>query len=184
MKKLALSFSIVLLSVFFVAAQAPTKAKGKSSAKSTSSSQPTKANTPPASATPSPANVTTTPTDNAADIMFEVENHDFGTIQEGTQATKEFKFTNTGKEPLVLSNVQASCGCTTPKWTSEPIMPGKTGTITAVYNSTGRPGQFTKSITVTSNAKSGVKVLTIKGVVEAKPADQPSPVVVPENPKH
>ena len=83
---------------------------------------------------------------------------------------------------MIISNVQASCGCTTPKWTNEPVAPGKTGVITASYNSSGRPGPFTKSITVTSNAKSTPKVLTINGVVEAKPVEQPSPVVVPETP--
>lgn len=101
-------------------------------------------------------------------IKFETETHDFGTVKEGVQATYEFKFTNTGKDPLVLSNVSASCGCTTPTWPREPIMKNKTGVIKAVYNSQGRPGPFTKSITVVSNA--GTKVLTIKGTVEKAPA--------------
>lgn len=111
-----------------------------------------------------------------AEIAFAVEVHDFGTITEGTQATIEFEFTNTGNAPLVLSSVSASCGCTTPKWTKEPIMPGQKGKITAVYNSTGRPGSFTKSITVASNAKNGTKVLTIKGNVEPKQVAPKSPV--------
>jgi len=134
---------------------------------------------------PTPAKPTTAvaPAPTTPEFLFEAESHDFGTVAEGTQATYEFKFTNTGKEPLIISNVQASCGCTTPKWTNEPVAPGKTGVITAMYNSSGRPGPFTKSITVTSNAKSTPKVLTINGVVEAKPVEQPSPVVVPETPK-
>jgi hypothetical protein len=101
-------------------------------------------------------------------IKFETETHDFGTIKEGVQATYEFKFTNKGNDPLVLSNVSASCGCTTPTWPREPIMKNKTGVIKAVYNSQGRPGPFTKQITVVSNA--GTKVLTIKGTVEKAPA--------------
>lgn len=108
---------------------------------------------------------------NAAELKFDKEVHDFGTIKEGTQATYEFKFTNSGNEPLVITNVQASCGCTTPKWSKEPIKKGETGLITAVYNSKGRPGAFNKAITVTSNAKTSSKVLYIKGTVEAAPAE-------------
>jgi len=58
-------------------------------------------------------------------IKFKAEKHDFGKIVEGTQASYSFEFTNTGKAPVVISNVQPSCGCTTPEWTREPIMPGK-----------------------------------------------------------
>jgi hypothetical protein len=105
---------------------------------------------------------------NAPDFKFETEVHDFGSIDEGTQATFEFAFTNTGKEPLVITNVQASCGCTTPKWSKEPIKPGEKGVISAVYNSTGRPGAFNKQITITSNAKTTPKLIYIKGVVKPK----------------
>jgi len=130
--------------------------------------------------TPTPAPAPANP--NQAEIQFEEESHEFGNIKEGTMATYEFKFKNTGKEPLILSNVQASCGCTTPSWTREPIAPGKTGTVTATYNSNGRPGAFSKSITVTSNSKSGQKVLTIRGFVEQNapaPTQPQSPVVNP-----
>ncbi|HCS19362.1 MAG TPA: DUF1573 domain-containing protein [Bacteroidetes bacterium] len=112
----------------------------------------------------------------AAEISFQTTTHEFGTILEGTQATVDFEFVNKGDAPLVLSNVSASCGCTIPTWPKEPIMPGQSGKITAVYNSTGRVGSFTKSITVTSNAKNGTLILTIKGVVEAKKTAPVSPV--------
>ena len=103
---------------------------------------------------------------NAADFKFEKEVHDFGNVKEGTQAEYVFKFTNIGKEPLVITNVQASCGCTTPKWTKEPVKPGESGQVTAIYNSKGRPGNFNKAVTITSNAKTAQKVLFIKGNVE------------------
>ncbi|MDX5348327.1 MAG: DUF1573 domain-containing protein [Hymenobacteraceae bacterium] len=102
------------------------------------------------------------------ELKFEKDNHDFGNVTEGTQATYEFKFTNTGNQPVIISNVQASCGCTTPEWTKDPVLPGKTGKIKAVYNSAGRPGSFSKSITVTSNAATPTKVLYIKGMVQNK----------------
>lgn len=174
MKKFTLTIATILLGAMVTFAQTGNKMAPKKPA-----TQPApKATTATVPATPA------TPASTQPDFLFEAESHDFGTIPEGTQATYEFKFTNTGKEPLIISNVQASCGCTTPKWSNEPIAPGKTGTITASYNSSGRPGPFTKSITVTSNAKSSPKVLTINGVVEAKPVEQPSPVVVPEQPKN
>ena len=76
---------------------------------------------------------------------------------------------NTGNVPVVLSNVQASCGCTTPEWKKDPIMPGAKTTIKVGYSTQGRPGAFNKTITVTSNAENAREVLTIKGSVENKP---------------
>jgi hypothetical protein len=106
-------------------------------------------------------------------LVFEKETHDFGVIAEGTQATYVFKVRNEGNEPVVIPGVHASCGCTTPTWTKEPIQPGDTGTITAVYNSTGRPGPFYKSITVLSNnSEKPQHLLYIKG--EVGPKDMPA----------
>jgi|LauGreDrversion4_2_1035121.scaffolds.fasta_scaffold328429_2 hypothetical protein len=101
-------------------------------------------------------------------LKFKQEKHDFGTITEGTVATYSFEFTNTGKTPVVISNVQPSCGCTTPDWTREPVMPGKTGKVTASYNSAGRPGNFNKTVTVMNNGQVSQIVLSIQGSVAAK----------------
>lgn len=104
-------------------------------------------------------------------ITFEKKEHDFGKINEADgKVTTVFEFKNEGMEPLVLSNVRASCGCTTPKWPKEPIEPGQTGQITATYNPQNRPGPFNKQITVTSNSKEGQVFLKIKGEVIPKPA--------------
>ncbi len=103
---------------------------------------------------------------NGPKISFSEQEHNYGTIQKGGDGNCEFVFTNEGNEPLILSNVKASCGCTTPSWTKEPIMPGKTGTIKVRYN-TNNVGSFTKTITVTSNAIDSPRVtLKIKGKVE------------------
>ena len=103
---------------------------------------------------------------NGPKIQFTELEHNYGTIQKGGDGNCEFTFTNEGNEPLILSNVRASCGCTTPSWTKEPIMPGKTGTIKVRYN-TNNVGGFTKTITVTSNAVDNPRVtLKIKGKVE------------------
>lgn len=103
----------------------------------------------------------------STNLAFKSEIHDFGTVAEGPNVDHEFSFTNTGKEPIIINQVQASCGCTTPSWSKEPVLPGQKGTVKASYGTQGRPGSFSKTITVTSNA--GVKVLTIKGNVEKAP---------------
>ncbi len=100
-------------------------------------------------------------------ISFEKTVNDYGTIQQGSDGTCEFKFTNPGKTPLILQNVTASCGCTVPSWTREPVEPGKQGVISVKYN-TNLVGTFNKSVTVISNAKNSPVVLTIKGTVSAK----------------
>ena len=103
---------------------------------------------------------------NAPEIAFESEIHDYGTIKQGAEGGCEFKFKNTGKEPLIISNARGSCGCTVPTWPKEPIMKGQTGIIKVHYD-TKRVGAFTKTVTLNSNAKTDTRVLTIKGVVEA-----------------
>lgn len=104
-------------------------------------------------------------------ITFEKTDHDFGKINEADgKVTTIFTFKNEGMEPLVLSNVRASCGCTTPKWPRQPIEPGQTGEITVTYNPNGRPGRFTKTVTITSNATEATTRVTIKGEVIPKPA--------------
>ena len=105
-------------------------------------------------------------------IKFKSESHDFGKIEEGVQATHTFEFTNTGTAPVVISNAQASCGCTTPDWTKDPVMPGKTGKVTASFNSQGRPGNFSKTVTVVSNSETPQIVLSIKGEVNQKGAEK------------
>ena len=110
-------------------------------------------------------------------MVIEKKSHDFGTIEEGVQATVTFTFKNTGNAPLILNSVKASCGCTTPKWTKEPVAPGAEGTITAIYNSKGRPGNFTKTITIQHNGEGGTEFLTIRGVVN-KAAPEVKPTVV------
>lgn len=117
---------------------------------------------------PAPKEVSATATSlKPENVEFKTDMHDFGTVAEGPDAEFKFEFKNTGKEPVILSAVTASCGCTAPEWSKEPVLPGKKSVIKAVYHTAGRPGGFNKTITVTSNA--GVKVLTIKGNVEKAP---------------
>lgn len=109
-------------------------------------------------------------------LNFDVKEHDFGKINEEVgKITYEFEFVNKGNSPLVVNRVQASCGCTTPVWTKEPIEPGKRGSITVTYSTTGRPGAFAKSIAVYSNAIDEQMMLLIKGdVIPKQNADRAS----------
>ncbi|MGC3979337.1 MAG: DUF1573 domain-containing protein [Paludibacteraceae bacterium] len=108
-------------------------------------------------------------------INFSLKEYDFGQINEQDgKATHVFEFTNTGSAPLIIQRVQASCGCTTPDWTKEPIEPGKKGTVTATYNPQGRPGPFNKQITVYSNASNENEILYIKGTVISNQQDASS----------
>jgi Protein of unknown function (DUF1573). len=100
-------------------------------------------------------------------ISVDNTSHDFGVIKEADgKVSHTFKITNTGDAPLVITRVIASCGCTTPEWTKEPIAPGKTGEVKITYDPKDRPGPFTKSISVYSNGKTGSYILTIRGDVQ------------------
>jgi hypothetical protein len=101
-----------------------------------------------------------------AAIAFETTEHDFGTIPLGGDGTCEFVFKNTGKEPLLLTNVRSSCGCTVPEWPKEPIKKGAEDKIKVSYN-TKISGSFTKKISVYSNGSETPIILVVKGTVEA-----------------
>lgn len=92
--------------------------------------------------------------------------HNFGTFkEEAGRQTYEFEVTNAGNSPLVIQNIIASCGCTMPEWTKQPIPPGGKGKITAIYDPQNRPGAFNKTLSVYSNSQPQVTVLVIKGEV-------------------
>jgi hypothetical protein len=102
-------------------------------------------------------------------VQFAETQHNFGTFkEEAGRQTYDFLLTNTGSLPLVIQNVVASCGCTTPEWTRQPIPPGGKGKVTAIYDPKDRPGQFDKTLSVYTNTKPEVTVLVIKGEVSPR----------------
>ena len=103
----------------------------------------------------------------SARISFDKTTHDYGTIYQDADGNCVFTFTNTGKAPLILTNVYSSCGCTVPSWPKEPTMPGKSNVIKVKYN-TSRVGAINKIITVESNACNIVEPSTTQGVVKLK----------------
>lgn len=128
-----------------------------------------------AQTTATPAGETKVVNPNAPTITFDSEVVDYGTIEQGADGVREFKFTNNGKEPLIISNARGSCGCTVPTWPKEPIKPGESSVIKVKYD-TKRLGAINKSVTITSNAATPTKVVRIKGKVIAP---QTSPVKEP-----
>ena len=101
-------------------------------------------------------------------LVFEKEIFDFKQIAHGEKVEHEFKFKNTGKSPLIISNATATCGCTVPEIPKEPILPGKEGVIKVVFNSEGKEGMQDKVVTVTSNANPNIATVHLVGEVLAK----------------
>ena len=155
MKKTILVSAVMIFTAFIVNAQKP-------------------AITPAPAPAPAPTPQTGAPTTiaapnpNAPDIVFEQENVDYGTVEYDADGNREFKFKNTGKEPLIIYSATGSCGCTVPTAPKDPIKPGESSIIKVHYD-TKRPGSFEKTVTVSSNAKTPSKTLKIHGTVKAAP---------------
>ena len=99
-------------------------------------------------------------------MSFKDTVYDFGTIKDGELVSTEFEFTNTGKKPLIISNANASCGCTVADFPREPLPPGKSSIVKVQFNSAGKKGHQEKTITLTTNSVRGTRVLFMKGEVK------------------
>lgn len=119
----------------------------------------------------------------AQTISFDKTTIDYGTVKFSADGQKVFTVTNTGDKPLIISKVQPSCGCTSPEWSQDPILPGKSGKIKVVYD-TKRTGNFRKLIEVFSNDPVNSRsVIYIEGIVEAAPAQGAEAPVAKETAK-
>jgi hypothetical protein len=159
MKKYVLSIAIMFLTAFVVNAQVSTSNSAAEEQRKKEAERKKLEQT----------QVTTNTNPNAPDIKFDKLVHDYGTVEQHGDGRCEFTFTNEGKEPLILSNVRSSCGCTVPEWPRQPILPGQSEVIKVKYD-TKRVGVINKSVYVYSNAKESPVTLKIKGKVEAKSA--------------
>ncbi len=121
---------------------------------------------------PSPTNMPAI-TGPKTSIQFPVIAHDFGKVKQNTENNYVFKFTNTGSEPLMISDAKGSCGCTVPEYPKEPIAPGKTGEIKVVYKPGGQQGNQNKTVTVTANTDPPQTLLNISADVQVDPASAP-----------
>lgn len=191
MKQIVLTLLLVF-SVSTIFAQTKTKAKKtvkskvetvkatpvKSTASDAKPAEVKQAEVKPAVVVPSTSVVDPNqPKPSNAKIEFVETTYNFGDVPEAGQIEHNFKFKNTGTEPLILSDVRASCGCTTPSWPKEPIMPNESKDIKVQYNTQGRPGNFNKTITITSNASEPTTRITIQGnVIKAETGGTPEKV--------
>ncbi len=121
--------------------------------------------TPPTSAPTAPA---VDPNQPKTVMSFTKEEFDFGTVPEGEKVKHTFKFKNTGKEPLIISNAKGSCGCTVPKWPREPIAPGASGDITVEFNSDKKTGKRNQQVTITANTEPANTIVRLVGNVTPK----------------
>ena len=180
----------VLVSTFATAQSTPSKKAQKAAQKAELKAQAaaaTSVTTPAAVPTPVVAvpaaaaavSVTTESPKIGGPVMtFEKTEVDYGTIAQGADPLRRFKFKNTGTEPLVIKDARGSCGCTVPSYKKEPIQPGETGEIEVRYD-TQRIGDFQKSITINTNEGDQARMLMIRGKVNEKPAEVGVPANAP-----
>lgn len=117
-----------------------------------------------------------------AKLSLDKEVHDYGKIKKGADGSCYFTITNTGSEPLTITNAQGSCGCTVPSWPKEPIIPGESAKMKVTY-ATNRVGPINKSVTITSNSVDGkVKMVKIKGEVLKPAPEDGAPVLNKKSP--
>jgi hypothetical protein len=129
----------------------------------------------PSAAVPSAdpaAAATPVPTGPLTSLQFDQDTYDWGKVMDGDKVTHIFKFKNTGKEPLIISNAKGSCGCTVPEWPKDAIAPGKSGEIKVIFDSKGKGAvggkEDTKRVTITANTDPVDTYLTIKGKIDKK----------------
>jgi hypothetical protein len=99
-------------------------------------------------------------------MTFQEEEHDFGTIQQGDKPSTDFSFKNTGEADLIITSARGSCGCTVPDYPKTPIKPGEAGNIKVSFDSRGKQGKTTKTVTIMCNTKEGNKILKINANIE------------------
>jgi hypothetical protein len=115
-------------------------------------------------------------TEDPKELEWVKTTHDFGEIVQGTKAKHTFTFINKGTVPVMITNASASCGCTVPNYSKEPVAPGAQGSVTAIFDSSGKSGNFAKNITVTTNV--GSTILYIKGNITVEQVKPKSPVQI------
>lgn len=107
----------------------------------------------------------TVPTGPTTTMEFAEMEFDFGTVQEGEKVSHTYKFKNTGKEPLIISDAKGSCGCTVPDWPKEPIAPGASANVVVEFNTQGKAGNRNQKVTITANTNPPQTFISLKGVV-------------------
>ncbi|MDQ3017830.1 MAG: DUF1573 domain-containing protein [Bacteroidota bacterium] len=163
---------IAIISVSMIACQGDAKdARDQARENITTDAQNTTSADPNATAATNPDGtpIDAVPTGPTTTMVFEETDFDFGTVNDGEKVKHTYKFKNTGNEPLIISSAKGSCGCTVPKWPTDPIAPGAMGQIDVEFDSKGKPGKQTKRVTVTANTVPAQSFLNITGMVNKDP---------------
>ena len=105
---------------------------------------------------------------NVAKITFAEDVFDFGSVREGEEVVHLYRFSNTGKVPLLISDARSTCGCTVPEWPKGAIPPGESGEIRVKFNTTNRPGTQRKPVTITANTYPRMTKIWLQGMVESR----------------
>jgi len=171
MKQVALVLVTAILALGMVACQSTSKGGDTQPEANTTAQQTPAAQPAPQQAPKKPEWQEKAESMAATGVEWASTEFNFGTVPSGTKVTHQFRFTNTGQNPLVLTRVKASCGCTTPAWSQEPIAPGQEGFIDISFDSSGKSGTQAKSVTVTGNFEGNLtQILRIRGEVGAAQA--------------
>lgn len=173
---LKLVLFVALVGCLSMSCASDTAAKDEARAEITAA--PTSTTAPAANANPAAA-APEAPKGPTTAMTFGESTFDFGTVDAGEKVRHVYKFTNSGNEPLVISNAKGSCGCTVPKWPQDPIAPGADGEIEVEFDSKNKSGRQTKTVTITANTESGTERLTITGEVLKDPNAPATPTAQP-----
>lgn len=163
---------IAVISISMIACQGDAKDARDQARENITTDAQTTANPADPNATATAANgapAEQVPTGPTTTIEFEHTDFDFGTVTDGEKVKHVYKFKNTGNEPLIISSAKGSCGCTVPKFSTDPIPPGGSGQIDVEFDSKGKPGKQTKRVTVTANTVPAQTFLNITGTVNKDP---------------
>ena len=167
--KLRIGFFSLLVASLFVVACGGGDASVRDQARQAVEANPTPAAPAPvapgAAATPAAPATPAVPAGPTTVMTFAESEFDFGTVTSGEKVEHSYKFTNTGSEPLIISDAKGSCGCTVPEWPKEPIAPGASSEILVRFDSSNKSGNQSKRVTLTSNTNPAQTFLTIKGQV-------------------
>ena len=162
MKKLSILLSLaVAVSFFYACADEGSAAKSAAEDAIATTAPAADANT----VTPTPPATPPAPTGPTTTMTFDQTEFNFGKVDEGEVVAHTFKFSNTGKEPLIISNAKGSCGCTVPQWPREPIPVGESASITVEFNSKGKKGPRNQKVTITANTNPPQSFVALVGEV-------------------
>jgi len=177
MKKLSILFSVVLTVALLASCGNEPASTGGDDGRSAGVTPNATPTTTPATNIPTPPAAEAAPTGPTTNMTFDETEFKFGTVDEGEVVAHTFKFTNTGSNPLIISNAKGSCGCTVPQWPREPIPVGESSSITVEFNSKGKKGPRNQKVTITANTDPVQSFVALVGTVNPAAGTEAAPQI-------